>query len=118
MYQQDADVADTNSSGCQDVVGTFYSQNLTIHQAALGRYHSDTDNRYIFRIPPPKIAAIARERSMGGTARKTLGDTTQRRVAVGIDPSRVALQMSLLSQDREKSRSKRVAMGPWCCQGS
>ncbi len=45
-------------------------------------------------------------------AEKTLGDTTQRRVAVGIDPSRVALQMSLLSPDGEKPRSKRVALGP------
>ena len=43
---------------------------------------------------------------------ETLGGTTQRRVAVGIDPSRVALQMSLLSPDGEKPRSKRVALGP------
>jgi transposase len=38
--------------------------------------------------------------------------TRQRRVAVGIDPSRVALQMSLLSPDGDKPRSKRVALGP------
>lgn len=43
---------------------------------------------------------------------KTFGGTTQRRVAVGIDPSRVALQMSLLSSDGDKPRSKRVALGP------
>lgn len=35
-----------------------------------------------------------------------------RRVAVGIDPSRVALQMSLLSSDGDQPRSKRVALGP------
>jgi transposase len=43
---------------------------------------------------------------------KTLGDIPRRRVAVGIDPSRVALQISLLSPDGEKPRSKRVALGP------
>ena len=43
---------------------------------------------------------------------KTFGDTTQRRAAVGIDPSRVALQMSLLSPNWDKPRSKRVALGP------
>jgi transposase len=43
---------------------------------------------------------------------KRLGETMQRRVAVGIDPSRAALQMSLLSPDGAKPRSKRVALGP------
>jgi transposase len=43
---------------------------------------------------------------------KTLGGTIQRRVAVGIDPSRAALQMSLLSPDGNKPRAKRVALGP------
>ena len=43
---------------------------------------------------------------------KVFGGTTQRRVAVGIDPSRVALQISLLTPDGEKPRSKRVALGP------
>jgi len=45
-------------------------------------------------------------------AEKAFGSTTQRRVAVGIDPSRVALQMSLLSSDGDKPRSKRVTLGP------
>lgn len=45
-------------------------------------------------------------------AGKTFKDTVQGRVAVGIDPSRVALQMSLLSPDGEKPRSKRVSLGP------
>jgi transposase len=40
------------------------------------------------------------------------GDSALRRVAVGIDPSRVALQMSLLSSDGGKPRSKRVPLGP------
>jgi len=43
---------------------------------------------------------------------KSFGDATQRRVAVGIDPSRVALQMSLLSPDGDKPRTKRVVLGP------
>jgi len=43
---------------------------------------------------------------------KAFGSTIQRRVAVGIDPSRAALQMSLLSSNGEKPRTKRVALGP------
>ena len=50
-------------------------------------------------------------RSIGGTRKASLS-TKKRRVAVGIDPSRVALQMSLLSSLGDKPRTKRVPLGP------
>ena len=46
------------------------------------------------------------------SARKSVGESGVGRVAVGIDPSRAALQIALLSPHGDERRERRVPLGP------